>query len=73
MHLAPKKFVVKGNLAATLKSIRAVNKHSIIRYVDSPLTSPIKSYNPSDVGPNLGQATVDLSARINRRQGPKSE
>lgn len=73
MRLAPKKFVVEGNLAATLKSIRAANKHSIIRYVDNPHTSSIKPYNPSDLDLALNQVTVTHSNRVKRRRHPTSK
>ena len=73
MHLVPKKFIVKGDLSATLKSIRAANKHSIIRYVDSPRTSSIKSYYPSNIETNLDQATIDHSSRVRTQQNLTSK
>lgn len=73
MRLAPKKFVVKGNLTATLKLIRAANKHSIIRYVDSSHTSSIKPYNPSDVDSGLKQVNFTHSNRIKGRRDPTGE
>ena len=59
MHYAPSSIVVKGNLSATLESIRAANKQSIIRYYNSPLKSSISPQSLENTSLKLHQPAAD--------------
>ena len=58
MKLVAEAYVVKGNLAATLESIRYINKSSVIRYVKVP-----RSYQPSNLSERNGTKEFTETAR----------
>ena len=68
MRLAPKFYVVKGNLSATLESIRAANKQSIIRYYDASHNTSTRLQNSSGVTSELNQSASDSCGWLKSRQ-----
>lgn len=72
MRLAPKSYVVKGNLSATLECIRSANKQSIIRFYDISRISTGKSQIPASINSKQFRFANVCSSCL-RKQRPTSK